>query len=372
MKGAISTLFRIFIASLLILLVPAAILAEGTQVSNAPPPVAQTLMREGTLATQLAGTLDPDSVRGDEAAAESWLGDKGITPKNGWIADYPVTPNIMGELQETLGNAADSHKIPLSRDEALKRLAGITSELAIVNTAPGDSGSPTAVPDGENQVDPGAVYDYYTTEGPPVVTYYDPPPDYYYLYSWFPYPFWCSGFAFGGFFILNDFHRSVFFDRFHDHGRFHRAFVSNHFRDRGTNRIVRIDPGGRSNVRFTGNSGAFSRQSQVTSGARGTIRSNITSQRTQTPSASMRSGTTSTASFQGVRGRPEGAVTTRQAGGANFSRSFSAPVRSFSSTNSSMSSFRSNGGSGGGFSSRGGGGFSGGGGGYSGGHGGRR
>ena len=50
-----------------------------------------------------------------------------------------------------------------------------------------------------------------------MVTYYAPPPDYYYLYSWVPYPFWCDEFWFGGFFILNDFHRSVFFD----HGRFH-------------------------------------------------------------------------------------------------------------------------------------------------------
>jgi len=373
MKGEISTLIRVLVVSLLILLVPVATLAEDTQVSNAPPPVAQPLMREGTLATQLAGILDPDSVKGDEAAAESWLGERGISPKNGWIADYPVTPIIMGELRETLGNAADNRKIPLSRDEALKRLTGITSELAIVNTAPatlGDSGPPIAAPDGENQVDPGAVYDYYTTEGPPVVTYYAPPPDYYYLYSWVPYPFWWDGFAFGGFFILNDFHRAVFHDRFHDHGRFHGAFVSNHFRDRFSNRIVRVDPGGISNVQLFGNSGAFSRQSQITSGARGTIRSSFTSQRSQTPSASMRSGMTGTTAFQGLRGR-----------------SFSAPGRSFGSSNSSMASFRSNGGSGGGFPSRGGsGGFSRqsssggfgsgfasrGGGGFSGGHGGRR
>lgn len=137
MKGTISKILIIFVVGLLLLLIPAAILAEGPQASKGIPPVSQTLIREGTLATQLAGALNPDSVKGDEAEAESWLGEKGISPINGWIADYPVTPAIMGELREALGNAADSHKIPLSREAALKLLDDITSELAIVSSPPG-------------------------------------------------------------------------------------------------------------------------------------------------------------------------------------------------------------------------------------------
>jgi hypothetical protein len=391
-KGAISTLFRVFVASLFLLLVPAAILAESRQSSQGLPPVAQALIREGTVATQLAGALNPDSVKSDEAEAESWLGDKGISPINGWIADYPVTPVIMSELQESLGKAADGRKISLSRDEALKLLDSITRELAIVSTSPGDSGPGPAAPEGEMLIAPTAVYDYYTEVGPPVVTYYAPPSDYYYLYSWVPYPFWCGGFSFGGFFILNDFHRTVFFDRFHDHGLHNRAFVSNHFRDRITNRVTRIEPGVRSGGRFSGNSGAFTRQSPAASGVQGGIRSGFTSQRAQQPPAALRSGPLNSASFQGMRSRPEGVVVGRQTGGVNVSRSFSSPVRgseavssfsssgrtfesgrslstpvrSFGSANSSMSSFRSGGGGyGGGFSRQGGGGFSGG-------HGGRR
>ena len=71
------------------------------------------------------------------------------------------------------------------------------------------------------------------------MTYYPPPPDYGYLYSWVPYPFWCSGFRFGGFFILNDFHRSAFVN-----GR--RVTVSNHFVDPKTRTVFPIDPRTRS------------------------------------------------------------------------------------------------------------------------------
>jgi len=433
MKGAISALFGIFAATLLILMVPAATLAEGPQAYNSPPPVGQALMREGTLATELAAALNPDFVKGDEAAAESWLGEKGISPANGWIADYPVTPVIMGELQAALGAAADSQRIPFTRDEALKRLAAI-SDLAIASQPPGDSGTETVLA-GDELVDPGAVYNYYTTEGPPVVTYYAPPPDYTYLYSWVPYPFWWGGFSFGGFFILNDFHRSVFHDRFHHHGHHdgnhHREFVSNHYRDRATNRFSRVDPGAGVRtavpVRFSGNRDGFGRNRAIGSGVPGTSFRSGMGGRTQNAPSAFRSGAINTATFQGNRGRSEGAFFNRQSGGTNapasfssnrtgsmpvrsfspvtrspasvvnFSsqgrsfgsgsgfnsgRSFSSPARSFSGSTPSFSSFRSSGGGasfsrsssgsiGGGFS-RGGGGFSGGhgGGGFSGGRGG--
>src|SRR6185369_9449015 len=156
----------------------------------------------------------------DEAEAETRLAEAGVVPRNGWIADYPVTPDIIGELYKSVSDAVDSRKLALGKDDALKRLNDVTSALGVgVRSAASgkpEGGKPAGT---ENYPNPTVINNYYTSEGPPVVTYYAPPPDYYYLYSWVPYPFWCSGFAFGGFFILNDFHRSVFIDRFHDHGR---------------------------------------------------------------------------------------------------------------------------------------------------------
>ena len=105
------------------------------------------------------------------------------------------------------------------------------------------------------------VNNYYYNAGPPVVTYYAPPPDYYYLYSWVPYPFWWSGFYFGGFFILNDFHRHVFF-----HGR--QFFVSNHFFHAGHHRFYTVDPGGRGLASTSTNSSQAFRSPAAQSSAR--------------------------------------------------------------------------------------------------------
>ena len=70
---------------------------------------------------------------------------------------------------------------------------------------------------------PEVINKQYYEQGPPVVTYYAPPDPYYYLYSWVPYPFWSTGFYFPGFFVLNNFHRHVFFNR-------HPYFVTHHAR----------------------------------------------------------------------------------------------------------------------------------------------
>jgi hypothetical protein len=95
--------------------------------------------------------------------------------------------------------------------------------------------------------DSGVVNDYYYNEGPPVVTYYLPPADYAYLYSWVPYPFWGWNTWYPGFYVLADFNVRV---KGHGHRHGHRfdhgEFISNHFRDRDTGRIHRIDPAKRS------------------------------------------------------------------------------------------------------------------------------
>lgn len=83
--------------------------------------------------------------------------------------------------------------------------------------------------------DPAVINNYYYNEGPPVVTYYPPPQAYDYLYSWVPYPFWCSGLYFRGFFILHDFHRRIHVP--------HQPFVvTNHVLHPGTHSVSIVDP----------------------------------------------------------------------------------------------------------------------------------
>jgi hypothetical protein len=209
----------------------------GTQL----PPIAQTLIPEGDFAIKLAEALKVGRPQ-NEAEAESILASAGISPKNGWIADYPVTPDIIGELQNAIGVAADSGKLPVNKDAALKALEDLAARQGLPVAADTESQVTEAGPP-PNDVgysNPDVINDYYDDQGPPVVTYYPPPPDYGYLYSWVPYPFRCSGFRFGGFYILNDFHRSAFVN-----GR--RVTVSNHFVDSKTRRVFSIDPRTRGN-----------------------------------------------------------------------------------------------------------------------------
>jgi hypothetical protein len=180
------------------------------------PPVAQPLIREGDFAVKLVDTLNIGTAK-NEAEAETMLSSSGIAPKNGWIADYPVTPDIIGELQSTISDAADSKKLPMGKDEALKVFQDLTAEFGLA-VVPGSSGRYA-----ENQPQPNStvINNYYYDEGPPVVTYYPPPWDYYYLYAWVPYPFWWGGFFFPGFYSLHDFHRVVVVGH-------RRCVVSNH------------------------------------------------------------------------------------------------------------------------------------------------
>ncbi|MGC9975611.1 MAG: hypothetical protein ABSC57_02665 [Syntrophales bacterium] len=86
-----------------------------------------------------------------------------------------------------------------------------------------------------------------------------PPPDFYYFYAWIPYPFWCSGFWFPGFFVLNDFHRIIVLN-----GRV--AFVSNHFSDVRKHRVFRIDPGARFNGRTFAGIGVKNKKGFISTG----------------------------------------------------------------------------------------------------------
>jgi hypothetical protein len=236
---------------------------EGfTQVMPSPaasPPIAQPLVREGDFAIRLGAVLGVVATD-DETMAESRLGEVGIAPRNGWIADYPVTPDIVGELQQAVSEASATGRIPLGRDEALKRFAEVTADGGISIVPHTDTATPEQPPlAGEVSQPPTVINNYYHTEGPPVVTYYTPPSDYYYLYSWIPYPFRYSSFWFPGYFILNDFHRPI-----HRHHRAH--FISNHFNDTRVHRVYRVDPLSRFHGRNYGGIGAGHRKHLLSTG----------------------------------------------------------------------------------------------------------
>jgi hypothetical protein len=217
-------------------LMPIAVNGQSREASAQAPSVAQNLIREGDFAVKLVDTLRIGKAE-NEAEAESILASAGIAPRNGWIADYPVTPDIIGELQNAIGEAAGSGRLAMERNEAVRLFQDATAQAGIPVVAgtqedyPGDveARNYTGYPD------PSVINDYYYNEGPPVVTYYPPPWDYNYMYAWVPSPFWCSGFFFPGFYVLHDFHKVFVVNR--------RAIViTNHFRDHRNRRVFRIDP----------------------------------------------------------------------------------------------------------------------------------
>jgi len=245
----------LLIAGLFLLLLPAATRAQ----SGGPPPIEQQLVREGDFAVRLASALGIGTT-GDEVEAESRLGDVGIAPRNGWIADYPITPDIMGELQKAVGDAADANKLSVGRDEALKRLYNVAAAFGLpMSPYTGGTTYGAESSGSQNYPNPQGINSYYYDQGPPVVTYYYPPPDFYYLYAWIPYPFWYSGFWFPGFFVLHDFHRTVVINK-------RVVFVSNHYNDVRKHRVFRIDPGARFNGRTFAGIGVRNKKGFITTG----------------------------------------------------------------------------------------------------------
>jgi hypothetical protein len=271
MKRLLSEEVGLLFISLLLLVIPAIVHAQSApqpappptsqteRTKPGPPPIAPPMVREGDFAVKLVSALGLGTA-GDEVEAETRLGEAGIMPRNGWIADYPVTPDIVAELQRSVGNAADAKKIEMSRDEALKRLDNVSTDLSMaITTHPvGETYEPLPE-EAEKYPDPAVINNYYATEGPPVVSYYAPPPDYYYLYSWLPSPFWWNSFWFPGFFILNDFQRPFYFGH-------HWGFVSNHFNDVRNHRVHRIDPAGRFRGRTFAGIGVTNRRGFISTG----------------------------------------------------------------------------------------------------------
>ena len=78
-----------------------------TQTGINPSSIEQTLVPESVFAMQLAEALKLGPVD-DEAKAEELLSGLGIEPKNGWIAEYPVTPEVLGDIETGIAMAERS------------------------------------------------------------------------------------------------------------------------------------------------------------------------------------------------------------------------------------------------------------------------
>jgi hypothetical protein len=230
----------------ILLLMPAKIHAQSDQIGTDFPPISQQLVREGDFAIKLYNALGLGSTQ-DEVEAESQLGEVGIAPRNGWIADYPVTPDIINELQKSVSNAAIAKKLPDGRDDALHIFQDTVADLNL-SIRPYASNQPHPSSPGQYP-DQTVINNYYSNQGPPVVTYYAPPPDYDYLYSWVPCPFWWLDFWFTGYFILHDFHRVVYVNN-------RAVFITNHFNDVREHRVFRVDAISRFNGRTFAGIGA--------------------------------------------------------------------------------------------------------------------
>ncbi len=210
--------FWVVILFLLWSLSPLGIGAAEAQPGGSPP-IGQPLVREGDYALRLAYALRVATTE-NEIEAESRLGEIGITPAGGWIADYPVTPDVMAQLQSTVIAAADGGRLIVGRNDALKYMNDLNREFGLpvlaATAGPAVAAQPPA---------PVVINNYYASAGPPVVTYYAPPPDWGYLYTWVPYPFWWTGFHFSGYYILRDFDRVVVY-------RNRPVHITNHYWDR--------------------------------------------------------------------------------------------------------------------------------------------
>jgi hypothetical protein len=208
--------------------------ASSEQNASAPPPISQPLIREGDFAMRLVSALNLGTANSG-ADAENILASAGIAPKNGWISDYPVTPVVIGQHQQSNETAASAGRLPMDSNQAIKAFQTLVAGEGLpVQVASGASLVQETTNYGEYS-NPSVINNYYYDEGPPVVTYYAPPPAYAYLYAWVPFPFWWAGFWFPGYYCLNDFD-IVFFVH---HGR---EVCTNHFFSLVTRRFVRINP----------------------------------------------------------------------------------------------------------------------------------
>ena len=179
-------------ATVFLVLIPLMVNAQSGQNKPEPPPIEQSLAREGSFAVKLVEALKMGQAK-SEAEAESILASVGIAPRNGWIADYPLTPDIIGEVRNAIGMALDSGKLAMNKDQALMAVQVLIDNewrLAVAS----DKGQARQYGDY-----PPAVYEGYEGGYEPLYPYYPYP--YYYGGYYYPYlyPYFSGGFVIRGF-----------------------------------------------------------------------------------------------------------------------------------------------------------------------------
>ena len=171
-------------ATVFLVLIPFMVNAQSGQNKPGPPPIEQSLVREGSFAMKLVEALKMGQAK-SEAEAESILASVGIAPRNGWIADYPLTPDIIGELRNAIGVVLDSGKLAMNKDEAMMAVQVLVDNKWRLAVA---SDKEEARQYGEY---PPADYEGY--EGG-----YEPYPEPYYYPYYYPYPYYYGGYYYLG------------------------------------------------------------------------------------------------------------------------------------------------------------------------------
>src|SRR5208337_3450320 len=92
------------------------------------PPIGQPLVSEGEFAVELATALNLTPSH-DEAAAEDALGSISIAPRNGWISDYPITPDIIAEVRESTARSASSGSLSISEADATRTVDRVSTAM---------------------------------------------------------------------------------------------------------------------------------------------------------------------------------------------------------------------------------------------------
>ncbi len=149
------------------------------------PPIAQPLVSEGEFAVELATALHLTSSH-DEAAAENSLIAIDIAPRNGWISDYPTTPDIIAELRESAARSALSGNLSISEADAARAVDSVSIAMHLPVGLAGRkhtdasssqylSSSASPPPEVSEYETPADVEQYYDENGPPIVSYYPPP-----------------------------------------------------------------------------------------------------------------------------------------------------------------------------------------------------
>ncbi len=174
-------------AIVFLLSIPVISYAQLKQNVQKAPPVSPGLVREGNFAVKLMEVLNLGAAK-NEAEAENMLASVGISPKNGWIADYPLMPDIIGEVRKSIGVALDSGKIAMKKDDALLAVQVLIDNQWKLPAAPGKE---QAREYGDYPPTANEGYDPYYNPEPyysPYYSYYYPYP-YYYGGYYYPYPY---------------------------------------------------------------------------------------------------------------------------------------------------------------------------------------